>query len=259
MTREEALEINAAAAALFDVLQVATNFQELVDNAYANLLGLEGDFSNAASRKAFWIEQLESGALSEDDFASEFLFLAENVPGNLTEEEQAYNKGAVPAAVEASNAVVEQLKAEGRDIQDLTGEEIIEVTQSIREAASQAGQLSQEQALEDTFVFVSLDGLESTDLEPALFDAGEGSFLFDDDVALQSNTRIENFGEDDLLRLIDVSASDVRVQVSGDNTQIQFDDGEGQLSQIELVGVHGFFTSVDEFNQNAATGDILFA
>lgn len=106
---------------------------------------------------------------------------------------------------------------------------------------------------------VSLDALDSTDLVPALFDAGEDGFIFDDHVALQSHTRIENFGPDDTLRLIGVLAEDVRVQVSGDNTQIQFDDGSGQASQIELVGVNGFFTSVAEFNQNAASGDIQIA
>lgn len=121
-------------------------------------------------------------------------------------------------------------------------------------------------ALKDTLLSESqepvelvLDALQSSDLEAAILDAEGDSFVFEDDVALQSHTRIVNFGADDTLRLVDVEASDVRVQVSGDNTMIQFDDGESQLSQIELVGVSGFFTGVTEFNQDTSIGDIVIA
>lgn len=106
---------------------------------------------------------------------------------------------------------------------------------------------------------LSLDDLESTDFIYFNFDAAGRDYLFEDSVSYQSNTRITNFDEGDSLILIGVEAEDVRVQVSGDNTQLQFDDGAGVVSQIELVGVNGFFTSVEEFNLNASFGDIQFA
>ncbi|WP_075881498.1 M10 family metallopeptidase C-terminal domain-containing protein [Vreelandella massiliensis] len=150
MTREEALAQNANAIALFNALVSGNDDTEaLVDEAYANLLGLEGDFSNAAERKAFWINQFESGDVTEENFAEEFLFLAQNEPGDLTEEEQAFNTGAVPTVAEASNGVAAQLEAEGRSIQDLTGEEVAEFAQSIRESASAAGQAAAEAAREE--------------------------------------------------------------------------------------------------------------
>jgi hypothetical protein len=104
-----------------------------------------------------------------------------------------------------------------------------------------------------------LDSLDSTDLVSFNLDAEGRDYLFIDSISQQSNTRISNFDESDSLTLIGVEAEGVRVQVSGDNTQIQFDDGAGLVSQIELVGVNGFFTNVEEFNLNSAFGDIQFA
>lgn len=105
---------------------------------------------------------------------------------------------------------------------------------------------------------VALDALESTDATPFLFDAGSDSFLFVDDVAEQSHTWIENFSADDSLQLVGVAAEDVRLSVYDDATHLEFDDGQGTVSQIALVGVAGFHTSVDEFNA-ADLGDITFA
>ncbi len=106
---------------------------------------------------------------------------------------------------------------------------------------------------------VSLDALFISDIKAYTFDAGKQAFTLEDDVTSSSNTLIMNFGADDKLVLQGVAAENVRVQSSGDSTQIQFDDGTGIVSQIELVGISGFFTSVDSFNQLSGSGEIIIA
>lgn len=141
MTRTEALNTNAAAAAVFNVLtQDTTDVEALVDAAYANFLGLEGEFSNAADRKAFWVEQLQSDALSTDDFASEFLFLAENEPGQLTQAEQTYNQTTVPTTVEAADTFVAQLAADDRSVAELSVDEIVQASLFSHDVVSEIDQ-----------------------------------------------------------------------------------------------------------------------
>lgn len=90
------------------------------------------------------------------------------------------------------------------------------------------------------------------------FDAGDGAFNLIDDVAIASNTEITGFGSDDQLTFNGVDASDIDVSSSDGNTVFQFDNGTGTVSQITLVGVEGFFTSVEEFNASSDLGDIVF-
>lgn len=123
-------------------------------------------------------------------------------------------------------------------------------------SASAAPDHSPEQP--DTTV-LNLDALTSTDLKAATADADDGIFRFEDSALTQSNTQILHFGPDDSLLLHDITAEDVRVHVANDATHLQFDDQNGVVSQVELVGVSGFYTSVEAFNQDSTTGDILFA
>lgn len=141
MTREEVLVLNSATAAFFNryvttQLDTEVSFSVLVDNAYANLLGLVGDFSNAETRKGYWIKRLESGDLSRDDFVDEFLFLAENAQGQLSNEEFTYNRAAVPATRDEVDA---QQKVLG-EWSSVEGSVLQTVRDAVAEAATQAGQ-----------------------------------------------------------------------------------------------------------------------
>ncbi len=84
-------------------------------------------------------------------------------------------------------------------------------------------------------------------------------YVLFDSVEAASNTAISGYSADDTLVLEGVSAEDVRVSVFEGNTLLQFDDGEGAVSQITLVGVDGFFTSVAAFNAASGLGEITFA
>lgn len=138
MTREEAQIQNSSTIALFQIMtQAMTDVERLVETAYATLLGLEGDFSNAVTRQAYWIEQINSGHIARNDFAEEFLYLAENEPGNLTAEEVAHNVRAVPAVVDTADKLVTQWQLEGRSLEDLAPQEVNEAAQALREAIVQ--------------------------------------------------------------------------------------------------------------------------
>ena len=107
---------------------------------------------------------------------------------------------------------------------------------------------------------VDLDAEGGTPQNPASRDAGADAFNFTDDVASDSVTEIANFGADDAITLSGVTAEDLNngISSSSGNTVISFDDGDGQFSQITLVGVSGFFFDVQSFN-SADVGDITFA
>lgn len=105
---------------------------------------------------------------------------------------------------------------------------------------------------------IDLFALGGTLTDAAPFDAGEGAFNLIDNVASASNTEIANFGSDDQLTFNGVAASDVDVSSSDGDTVFQFDNGTGTVSQITLVGVEGFFTSVEEFNASSGLGEAVF-
>lgn len=105
---------------------------------------------------------------------------------------------------------------------------------------------------------IDLFALGGTLTDAAPFDAGEGAFNLIDNIASASNTEIANFGSDDQLTFNGVAASDVDVSSSDGDTVFQFDDGTGKVSQITLVGVEGFFTSVEEFNADSGLGEVVF-
>lgn len=111
---------------------------------------------------------------------------------------------------------------------------------------------------EDDRENIDLFDLDGTLTTAESFDAGDGAFNLIDDVAIASNTDITGFGSDDQLTFNGVDASDIDVSVSDGNTVFQFDNGTGTVSQVTLVGVEGFFTSVEEFNANSDLGDIVF-
>ncbi|MDR5900491.1 hypothetical protein QC823_16160, partial [Halomonas vilamensis] len=104
-----------------------------------------------------------------------------------------------------------------------------------------------------------LDALGGTITTAESFDAGVDAYRLKDDVASESNTEVSNFGSDDALEFVGVTAGDVQVSVADGNTIFQFDDGAGTVSEVALVGVSGFFTNVAEFNASADYGDVTFA
>lgn len=107
---------------------------------------------------------------------------------------------------------------------------------------------------------INLDNIGSITTQGSLQDdLSTGAFTLNDTVANPNNVLVNGFGADDSIVLTGVSASDVSIQVSAGNTQIEFSDGQGGLSRIELVGVTGFFDSVSAFNNSTEYGDITFA
>ena len=102
-----------------------------------------------------------------------------------------------------------------------------------------------------------LDALSGTPTSPATTDVSGDSVVLMDSVAQASVTEVSGFGADDTIE-IDGTA-DVELSSSGGNTNIEFDDGSGLVSEITLVGVSGFFTTVSEFNATSDLGDITFA
>ena len=106
---------------------------------------------------------------------------------------------------------------------------------------------------------IRLDDGYLGDDKPFSLDASDVLYVLFDSVEAASNTAISGYSADDTLVLEGVSAEDVRVSVFEGNTLLQFDDGEGAVSQITLVGVDGFFTSVAAFNAASGLGDITFA
>lgn len=147
MNREESNEQNALTVGLFNKLASGvTDTAAVVEQAYSNLLGLDGNFADAGERKGYWINKLESGDLELDDFAGEFLYQAENVPGKLSEDQFNYNNAAVPAGAAATAATVSDLGYSletDEDLQELvnsiTGEELAQVSESVKAAATTAG------------------------------------------------------------------------------------------------------------------------
>lgn len=112
-----------------------------------------------------------------------------------------------------------------------------------------------------SFTEVDLDTLGGSNaVQVVAPSAANDEVNYTDALATASNSSITGFGSDDQITLVGVVAADVTVQVSGGNTQIEFDDGQGTVSQIELVGVDdGFFDSVAAFNAASQYGDIVFA
>ncbi len=110
-------------------------------------------------------------------------------------------------------------------------------------------------------VELDLDGLGGDAQNRVARTLEDGAVTVIDDVATSSNTAVTGFGVDDVLQLVGVTANDVRVAVGDGNTEINFDDGAGNTSEIVLLGVNGFWTNVDEFNlsNDGIAGDITFA
>lgn len=109
---------------------------------------------------------------------------------------------------------------------------------------------------------VNLDTLGGSNAIASQVVLQDVAYILTDDVSVTSNTDISGFGADDLLQLSGVTESDVSIQESGGNTQIEFDDGLGTVSQIELLGVTysaGFVDSIAAFNANPDYGDIVIA
>lgn len=145
MTRDEALTLNLNAAVFFNQLVgavPAADAAQRVDAAYENLLGLTGDFANAGARKAYWVERLESGELTADAFATEFLYQAQHVQGTLDDADFAYNG----LAVSAVQGVAEAQQAERGDADQLSAADLDAVRGLLKGAARDAGRSSLEQA-----------------------------------------------------------------------------------------------------------------
>jgi hypothetical protein len=105
----------------------------------------------------------------------------------------------------------------------------------------------------------SLDAMGGTPARTAFLDAGAAPFCLIDSISTPSNTRIENFGSDDSLRLEGVSSSEVSVS-SMENDVLVSVNNEGIVSSIELLGVvssQDIIFDVDSFNQ-LPIGDIAF-
>ncbi|EIC22566.1 DUF4214 domain-containing protein [Thiorhodovibrio frisius] len=105
---------------------------------------------------------------------------------------------------------------------------------------------------------LNLDTLDGTIDMPADVAAVDGQ-KFTDSVDIASFSDISNFGETNSLEFGGVTADDVSVSVEGGVTTFEFDNGGGIISTIQLVGVDGFFTTVEEFNADPSYGDITFA
>lgn len=151
MTRDDAAVANAGAVDLFNArhgLNLSSAFAQnaspssLVDAAYSQLLGLSGDFTNAAERKGYWIDQLQSGALSTADFADEFLFQAENVPGRLDQQAVTYNQAAVPALTNATRALLQEPDAPPSLLDRTPLEVLASQLLTLGEVAAEAGRLA---------------------------------------------------------------------------------------------------------------------
>jgi len=106
---------------------------------------------------------------------------------------------------------------------------------------------------------VALDALGGTPSGPETVDVGGGAFTLTDGLDAQSFTEVSNFGADDQITLTGVTADDVMIDVSSGNTNIEFDDGAGTVSNIQLKGVSGFFIDVATFNADSSLGDISFS
>lgn len=140
MTREELTALNQNPVAFFNQYQnnqldSPVTIEQLVEDAYAIFLGLTGEFSNASKRKEYWINRLESGDLSREDFAEEFIYLAENVKGQLTVEEFALNRQVMPVVRESAD---EQQALRGEPA-TLSPEMVADVIAMMSEAANEAG------------------------------------------------------------------------------------------------------------------------
>ncbi|EIC22955.1 Ig-like domain-containing protein [Thiorhodovibrio frisius] len=97
--------------------------------------------------------------------------------------------------------------------------------------------------------------------ENNVLDAGAGAVIIEDPGLLDQvndtiSVEITNFGADDSLRLAADWAA-VSVSVSSGNTYFEYDNGTEGVLNIELTGVAGFFTSVEEFNASPDYGDVL--
>ena len=195
----------------------------------------------------FYVGHLEAGNLSLADIA---LTVASGAQGD--------DADILAARVSFAESYTSTLNTQARLDEFASPQGQAAVKAALGRVFSDADADAELEALRGEPEVIELDLLESTDETPFLFDAGSASFLFIDDVAEQSHTWIENFSADDTLQLQGVTAEDVRLSVYDQTTHIEFDDGQGTVSQIALVGVAGFFTSVDEFNA-ADLGDITFA
>lgn len=274
MTREEALEMNAAAAALFNALTPGgSDLAELVETAYTNLLGLEGDFSNAETRKAFWVDQLETGAVARDDFAGEFLYQAENVPDGLSDDEQSYNQAAVPAISDASRSFVAQLAEEGRSVAELSPEEIVDAATSIRETASQAGKnaapgtppsddgQTDQDAADDPALSDGIS-VELVTGDPVVSISESSTLMEDTSVVTITAAELDRF-DDAYLALMDTSTQDfgfVLTFTAGDDVlQVGEIDFVGQSDLSELAAAVGYDGWLDFalFNGELVTPETL--
>jgi len=104
---------NAYAATLTEMTNA-----EFVADAYAKLLGLEGDFVNSAARIDYWVAKLDAGTLTKETFAAQFLTEASTTQGELlTAEDFAYNQ-TVTAAIELTDATNTSLDAIATTISD---------------------------------------------------------------------------------------------------------------------------------------------
>mgnify|MGYP006430817547 CR=1 FL=1 len=104
---------------------------------------------------------------------------------------------------------------------------------------------------------VNLDSLGGTAFNPETVDASGRAVVLTDSQETVSFTDVANFGADDEIELSGVNADDVSVSSSNGNTNIQFENGAGDVSNIQLTDVSGFFTDVASFN-SANMGDITF-
>jgi len=82
----------------------------------------------------------------------------------------------------------------------------------------------------------SLDNFGGTLTQPASFDAGKGSFNFVDDANTASAVRIDRFGNDDTIQLLNASPSDVAVSSKGSDVSFIVNHG-GTVSSITLGNV----------------------
>jgi hypothetical protein len=106
-----------------------------------------------------------------------------------------------------------------------------------------------------------LNGPSGSVTNPRNVDVGSDPTVLEVAPSPQSFTEVTNFGADDELRVTGASAADTDVFVADGDTTIEVTNGT-ETSTVTLVGVSGFFTSVDQFNDGAfagGDGDITFA
>ncbi|MEE4362332.1 MAG: DUF4214 domain-containing protein [Desulfotignum sp.] len=238
-------DMSSAAAAMLDTGDARAYFgasldtnQAFIEHIYQNTLNKT--IADDAGGIAFWTGLLDAGQ-TRGAVVAELVGVIENYkPGGPSYDPDdavtiaAYNQFANRVTV--SNYMADTVFDTPSDYATSTAfDKEMPVTQDAATVAAARARIDGFGDDSGTKTRVSIDN--GTLETPVVFDAAQDPFNFTDDADVLTSVRIDNFTSDDRITITNAQASDYSFANDGTDVRITFNNNQGTVNDINLIGV----------------------